>query len=303
MLGLALGAGYSVVRHQFDRRLRSPEDVERTFGVPVMATIPLSGDMRGQDGQTLNLSVMEAPSSKGSGASEAFRKLRTNLAFSHVDNPPRIIVVTSPKPGDGKSTIAANLAAAIAFGGQKVTLVDGDLRRPTVARSMGLPEGGGLTDLLAGAVSLEDVVQEHPEISGLRILGAGRIPPNPSEVLASSYVREIVRSLLDRVDYVVLDTAPVLPVADGSEVAALADGTLLGARHGVTTDAQVKRAVAALRQLDVTVLGTVLNRVPARRKSEYSYTYKAAGATEEAGRSRHSRRQRRAASASSGEIS
>ena len=118
-------------------------------------------------------------------ASEAFRKLRTNLMYMNVDNPPRVVVVTSPLPGDGKSTVAANLAAAIDSSGQNVVLIDGDLRRPTVATWFGLVEGVGLTDVLAGRIPVEDALQTTPEHPNLRILGAGAIPPNPSELLGS----------------------------------------------------------------------------------------------------------------------
>jgi Mrp family chromosome partitioning ATPase len=109
--------------------------------------------------------------------------------------------------------------------------------------------------------------------SSLYVLASGPTPPNPSEVLASSYVRDVIRSLLDSVDYVVIDTAPLLPVADGSEVAALADGTLLVARHGLTTDTNVERAAQTLRRVDAKLLGVVLNRTPVKRNNEYGYTY------------------------------
>jgi capsular exopolysaccharide synthesis family protein len=125
--------------------------------------------------------------------------------------------------------------------------------------------------VLIQQIALADALQHAG--STLYVLASGPTPPNPSEVLASSYVRDVIRSLLDQVDYVVIDTAPLLPVADGSEVAALADGTLLVARHGVTTDTNVQRAAQTLRRVDAKLLGVVLNRTPVRRNNEYGYTY------------------------------
>jgi capsular exopolysaccharide synthesis family protein len=137
---------------------------------------------------------------------------------------------------------------------------------------LGLPSPVGLTSVLIHQIALSDALQHAG--SSLYVLASGPTPPNPSEVLASSYVRDVIRSLLDSVDYVVIDTAPVLPVADGSEVAALADGTLLVARHGVTTDTSVRRAVEALNRVDARLLGVILNRLPIKRNDrDYGYTY------------------------------
>jgi capsular exopolysaccharide synthesis family protein len=159
----------------------------------------------------------------------------------------------------------------LAEAGFSVCLVDADLRRPTVAKVLGLLSPVGLTSVLIHQIELSEAMQNAG--SSFYVLTSGPTPPNPSEVLASSYVRDVIRSLLDKVDYVVVDTAPLLPVADGSEVAALADGTLLVARHGLTTDTHVKRAVDTLAQVDAKLLGVVLNRVPSKRKNDYGYTY------------------------------
>jgi capsular exopolysaccharide synthesis family protein len=140
-----------------------------------------------------------------------------------------------------------------------------------VARTLGLAGPVGLTSVLIQQIGLSEALQSAGP--NLYVLASGPVPPNPSEVLASTYVRDIIRSLLDKVDYVVIDTAPLLPVSDGSEVAALADGTLLVAKYESTTDNQVKRAVATLRGVDAKLIGVVLNRAPRRRASEYGYSY------------------------------
>src|SRR5262249_52417949 len=124
--GMLLGLAYALIRKQFDRRLRSTEEVEKQFAIPVIGTIPQSQHMRREDDKEPALAVTSTSAARSGSAAEAFRKLRTNLAYMDVDHPPRVIVVTSPKQSDGKSTIAATLAAAIAIGGQPVTLIDGD---------------------------------------------------------------------------------------------------------------------------------------------------------------------------------
>jgi capsular exopolysaccharide synthesis family protein len=227
---------------------------------------------------------------------ENFRQLRANLQFANVDEHPRVIAVTSSIPEEGKTTVAINLASTLAEAGFSVCLVDADLRRPTVAKVLGLVSPVGLTSVLIQQIALNDALQHAG--STLYVLASGPTPPNPSEVLASSYVRDVIRSLLESVDYVVIDTAPLLPVADGSEVAALADGTLLVGRHGVTTDANVQRSAQALQRVDAKLIGVVLNRTPVRRNNrEYGYTYYRTSDTPHSlqnGKDRSSRRARRA---------
>jgi non-specific protein-tyrosine kinase len=202
---------------------------------------------------------------------ENFRQLRANLQFANVDEHPRVIAVTSSVPTEGKTMVSINLASTLAEAGFTVCLVDADLRRPTIAKQLGLVSPVGLTNVLLQQIDLLQALQDAG--SNLYVLSSGPTPPNPSEVLASSYVREVIRSLLERVDYVIVDTAPLLPVADASEVAALSDGTLLVARHMLTTETQVSRSVATLRGVDAKLIGVVLNRVPTKRTSEYGYTY------------------------------
>src|SRR5262249_47459695 len=152
-----------------------------------------------------------------------FRKLRTNLAYMDVDNPPRVIVVTSPKQSDGKSTVAANLAAAIAIGGQQVTLIDGDLRRPTVADSLAIVAGARLTAVLMGRAPPDEVMQDRPDVPGMRVLASGAIPPNPSELLGSKAMQSLVSELAQDA-MVIIDAPPLLPVTDAAVLTRSADG-------------------------------------------------------------------------------
>ena len=260
LLGLLLGCVYALVRHQFDRRLRSSEEVEKAFGVPVIGLIPQSTSMREEDGKALQLAVTGDSAASTAGAAEAFRKLRTNLAFMDVDKPPRIIVVTSPKQSDGKSTIAANLAAAIAVGGQPVTLIDGDLRRPTVADSLAMVDGAGLTDVLVGRVSADEVVQAHPDVPGLRVLASGAIPPNPSELLGSQTMRQLITDLAKDA-MVIVDAPPLLPVTDAAVLTRSADGAIVVISHGGTLDSELSVSLNHLAQVHGRALGIVFNRM------------------------------------------
>ena len=260
--GLLLGVGYAVLRSQLDRKLRRAEDIEREFGVTVAATIPASPAMSRKEGAHVPLVVtgprkLNDPVHSG----EAFLKLRTNLQFMDIDNPPRVIVVTSPLPGDGKSTIAANLAAALSMSDRRVVLVDGDLRRPVVAESFGLVEGAGLTDVLIGRVDFADVAQQVAVLPNLFVLAAGGTPPNPSELLGSKAMRRLLNRLADSGYIVIIDAPPLLPVTDAAVLTASADGALVVVTAGQTLDTQLSAALTSLQAVQGHTLGVVLNRV------------------------------------------
>jgi capsular exopolysaccharide synthesis family protein len=261
--GLLLGVGYAVLRSQLDRKLRRAEDIEREFGVTVAATIPASPAMSRKKGAHVPL-VVTGPRKTNDPvhSGEAFLKLRTNLQFMDIDNPPRVIVVTSPLPGDGKSTVAANLAAALSMSDRRVVLVDGDLRRPVVAESFGLVEGAGLTDVLIGRVDFVDVAQQVPMLPNLYVLAAGGIPPNPSELLGSKAMRKLLERLADAGYIVIIDAPPLLPVTDAAVLTASADGALVVVTAGQTLDTQLCAALTSLHAVQGHTLGVVLNRVP-----------------------------------------
>jgi capsular exopolysaccharide synthesis family protein len=219
-------------------------------------------------GVALQLAVTGPTASGSAGVAEAFRKLRTNLAYMDVDQPPRVIVVTSPKQSDGKSTIAANLAAAIAIGGQRVTLVDGDLRRPTVADSLAILDGAGLTDVLVGRVTAEEVMQDHPDVPGLRVLASGAIPPNPSELLGSQAMRHLIEELSADA-MVIIDAPPLLPVTDAAVLTRSTDGAIVVISHGGTLDTELQAALNNITTVHGRALGIVFNRM--RRSASGGY--------------------------------
>ncbi|GAB2478946.1 tyrosine-protein kinase domain-containing protein [Jatrophihabitans fulvus] len=264
LLGLLLGAAVAVVRDLLDNRIKNAESLAKTADAPVMGVIV--------EDPSIKTAPIAARSDARTTRAENFRQMRANLQFANVDDHPRVLAVTSSIPAEGKTSVAINLAATLAEAGFTVCLVDADLRRPTVASVLGLTGAVGLTNVLIQQVELHDALQTVEP--NLYVLASGPTPPNPSEVLASTYVRDAIRSLLDTIDYVVIDTAPLLPVADGSEVAALADGTLLVARQNVTTETHVKHASQNLSRVDARLLGVVLNRVPVRRgERDYGFEY------------------------------
>jgi capsular exopolysaccharide synthesis family protein len=270
VLGLLLGLGYAVLRSQLDRRLRSAAAVEQQFGVTVVGAIPGDPGLQHDPDEPAQIAVFEEnATAQRAGSAEAFRKLRTNLRFMDVDNPPRVIVVTSPQQGDGKSTVAANLAAAIAASGEKVTLVDGDLRRSTVAQSFGLVEGVGLTDVLVGRVDVADVTQVPAQHGNLAILGAGAAPPNPSELLGSQTMRALLRQLAED-SIVIVDAPPLLPVTDAAVLTAVTDGAFVVISTGKTLDTELEAALNHIEAVSGRTLGVVFNRVP-RRDSDSGY--------------------------------
>jgi capsular exopolysaccharide synthesis family protein len=209
-----------------------------------------------------------------SGRSEAYRQIRTNMQFVDVDNPPRVIAVTSAISNEGKSMTAINLAVALAETGARVCLVGADLRKPTLAESLGLVADVGLTTVLIGKAPIESVLQDAGR--NLRVLTSGPVPPNPSELLISAHAREVIREIAAQFDFTIIDSAPLLPVTDGAEVAALADATLLVVRSGKTTRDQAARAIEALAKVGERPVGVVLNMVTRTRggyDTEYGYYY------------------------------
>lgn len=249
LFGLVVGVAAAVLRGALDVRLRTATATEAIAGAPVLAVIP-------RDKATPGHPLVIEPGSQGPRA-EAYRQLRTNLRFVAVDEAPRVIAITSAMAGEGKTTTALNLAAALAEVGHQVRLVESDLRRPTLAASLGLVGEVGLSTALLGASPIADAAQ--PLGDHLSVLTSGALPPNPSEVLRSEQMRTLLGDLSEAADYTIIDTAPLLPVTDGVEVASMADATLLVVRVGRTTHPQVTAAIAALAHVGVHPVGVVLN--------------------------------------------
>ncbi|MCA1721071.1 MAG: CpsD/CapB family tyrosine-protein kinase [Actinobacteria bacterium] len=204
---------------------------------------------------------------------EAFRQLRTNLQFLEVDEPVRSFVITSSVPKEGKSTTACNLAITLAQAGVRTLLIEGDLRRPRIADYLGLEGAIGVTNVLIGQVPLQDALQ--PWGNGtLSVLASGPLPPNPSELLASRGMHELLAEVEKSFDMVIIDAPPLLPVTDAAILSTMTGGALLGVRCRSTKRDQLRRAADALEAVDARVLGAVLNMVPRRGPDAYySYGY------------------------------
>ncbi|HET8617228.1 MAG TPA: polysaccharide biosynthesis tyrosine autokinase [Actinomycetales bacterium] len=262
LVGLALGVGIAVLRETLDTSVKGESDIKDVTDAPVLGGIAYDSEAGKRP-----LIVQNDPHSP---RAEAFRQLRTNLQFVDAANHPRSIVITSSVPGEGKSTSTANLAITLAAAGSSVVLIEGDLRRPRVAEYMGLEGAVGLTNVLIGQASLDDVLQ--PWGNGrLQVLACGPVPPNPSELLGSQPMNDALRELERRFDYVIIDCPPLLPVTDAAVVSRLAGGTVVVVGSAKINREQLRRAMETLAAVDANVLGVVMNMLPVKGPDSYSY--------------------------------
>ena len=262
VLGLIVGAGAAALRESIDTTVRSSETLVKATGAPVLSAIPFDAKA--------DKAPLIIDGSAQSTRAEAMRQLRTNLQFVNVDQPLKTLVVTSAMPSEGKTSTSINLGIAFAEAGKRVILIDADLRRPKVAEYLGLEGAVGLTNLLAGQVAIGDALQPWGG-SGLWVLPSGSVPPNPSELLASRNMADLLAALGSGFDMVIIDTPPLLPVTDAAVMSTVADGCLLVTRHGKTTNAQASAAAAALTAVGAKLYGCVLNRAPKKSSGDYAY--------------------------------
>lgn len=205
--------------------------------------------------------------------SEAFRTLRTNIQFSSIDKPIRSIVITSSGPGEGKSTVSINIAAAIAQAEKKVLLIDCDLRKPTLHKTFNMSSLKGLTNILVENIDYKDVVFTDQEIEGLDIIASGPVPPNPAELLGSNRMKSFIEMMKDIYDMVILDTPPVGLVTDSALLSTIVDGTILVCSVGEADINGTKRAKDLLDKVKANILGVVLNKIPVNDGGYYKYHY------------------------------
>lgn len=264
LIGLVLGVALALVRDLLDNSVKSGDEIEEVAGAPVMAGIGLD---RGLSKHPLLTDI------KGySPRSEAFRMLRTNLQYLDLDNPPKSLVITSAVAAEGKTSTATNLAVALAQAGRRVLLVDGDLRRPRIARILGLEGSVGLTTVLVGRTKLEESIQRHAA-SGVHFLASGPTPPNPTEILQSHATHELLSRLRETFDAVIIDAPPLLPVADAAILGTATDGTILVTRYGRTHKDELKSAAQRIEKVGGRLFGIVLNMIPRRANEGYYYYY------------------------------
>jgi succinoglycan biosynthesis transport protein ExoP len=269
LAGLAVGVGGALTRNALDISVKSPDQLQEIAGAPNLGIIAYDAEVSKRP-----LTVHEDPQSS---RSEAFRQLRTNLRFVDVDNPRKVLVVTSSLPGEGKTTTVVNLAIALASAESRVLVIEADLRRPKVADVLGLERNVGLTSVLSGRVHVQQAIQVWGG-GYFDVLTSGPLPPNPSELLASQHMAAMLRDLRNEYDVVLIDTPPLLPVTDAAAVAPATDGAIVLCRYKQTTRTQMDTAVAALRSVATPLLGTVFTMVPSsgpRAYAQYNSYYRA----------------------------
>lgn len=260
-LGMLAGFALAVARRSLDTTIKTAEQLGKIAGVPTLGNV--STDRRMSKAPL----IVHAP--YGARAEE-IRKIRTNLRFVDIDKAHKAILVTSAVAAEGKTSIACNLAISLAEAGKRVIFVDADLRQPRSARYLGLPNGAGLTDVLVGAVPFSAATQVWGK-QLLTVLTSGSTPPNPSELLGSQQMRELLAELRQSYDVIIVDGPPLLPVADAVATASLCDGALMVVRRASTRQEQLRDALELLRNAEVLVLGTVLNFGSAPSGQPYEY--------------------------------
>lgn len=267
VLGLILGLGTALLIEYLDDSITSKEALEDALGgAPVLGIIPVDTAVRPGVSRVASI---EAPMS---GSAEAYRSLRTAVQFLGLERETTVVLVTSPRLGDGKTTTAVNLAVSMAKSGQRVVLAGFDLRRPRFHEFLDVDETVGLTSVITGDTTLVDALQPVREVEGLEVLASGPLPPNPAEVLATRHVAEVLATLRTGFDTVVIDCPPLLPVTDAAVLAPLADVVLLVARAGSTGVHDLERSLETLRQVQAPPAGSVFNAVTAEFGG-YGYGY------------------------------
>lgn len=264
VLGLLLGVGLAFLVDALDERIRSVADLELlSGGLPSLAVIPMVE--KGHDE-----AFVAARDDARSPQAEAYRSLRTAVKFAGLDRTLKVIQITSPAQGEGKTTAVANLAVALAQGGDRVAIVCCDLRRPRVQDRFGVPLTPGLTDVLLGDATLADALRRYD--ANVLILPAGSPPPNPSELLSSSKAAAVIKALAEEFDVVLVDSTPVLPVTDALVVSRFVDATVVVVDSRSTARKAVRRTLQMLAQINAPVLGVVFNGV-ATDAGGYGYGY------------------------------
>ena len=289
MAGVLAGAGAGLLAEKLDRVFHSADDIKDSTSLPVLGTIPFNKELKkramgkGKPQKATNASPSSQPSwlnrYNASPFLEAFRSLSANLNFVNPDQPVRSLVVSSAAPADGKSTTATFLAQAAAAMGQRVLLVDGDMRRPQVHQRTDLPNVWGLSNVISNEVKVDDVIQRSPIEDNLFVLTAGQIPPDPTRILSSRKMHNLVEYLQEDFDLVIFDAPPLLGLADARLLAAHTDGMVLVVGMGRTYRAVVTQVLSALKMSHARVLGVVANGIKNYTTSNHSYHYQYYAAT------------------------
>jgi len=277
-LGVLIGLGLVYLAEMTDRSFKGPDDVVSRLGAPVIAHMPAidykklvsASDIEPGTGLSPVLCVHYRPKSRDA---EAIRGIRTAIFFGNQSNTTRLIQFTSAQAGDGKSTLACNVAISIAQSGKRVILVEADLRRPSFSNVFGKNPDIGFSQVLEGSDRWQDNLLTFPEIPNLAVLPSGQRPQHPAELLTGPLLAETLDQMKEAYDYVIVDTPPLLPVTDPCSVAARADGVILVVQMGRNTRPNAERACSLLETLGVRLLGNVMNRMTKDGGYGYGYGY------------------------------
>jgi len=279
MLGLATGVGLAFLLEGLDNTIRTTEQAQAVSGLASLGMIPL-GSKAARDGasskrlviasskEAVELVTQVRPQSQ---MAESYRALRTSLLLSNLGAPPKVIMVTSALPQEGKTTTSINCAIVLAQKGVRVLLVDADLRRPSIHKTLGMGPRSGLSNVLTGSTTLEQVIAHPSILPNLDVLPAGTPPPNPAELLASANMRDVLAQLGEQYDHIVVDTPPSLSVTDAVVLSQRADAVVLVIRSGHTTKQALRRARDILARVNAKVVGVLLNAVDLSSPDYYYY--------------------------------
>jgi capsular exopolysaccharide synthesis family protein len=263
-IGLALGVGITILRTAVDTRIRGEAELRKVTDASILGGIAFDADAAKKP----LLTQVDGQSPRA----ESFRQIRTNLQFAHVSHSSKSVVITSSLPGEGKSTTAVNMAIAMAKAGQRVALVDADLRRPMVGEYLGLDGNAGLTTVLVGNGTLENLMQRWGK-DDLYVLTSGQIPPNPSELLGSATMNKLIADLEQHYDAVIIDAPPLLPVTDAAVLAQRVGGVVVVVGSQIVRSTDIQKSLSALEMVGADVLGIIINRLPAKDPDANRYGY------------------------------
>jgi len=279
VLGITSGVGLAFLLEGMDNTVRTTEQAQMISALPSLGMIPLGSKSRNNGNGTGRLALTSSrevvelvtqvrPQSQ---MAESYRALRTSLLLSSLGAPPKVIMVTSARPQEGKTTTAINSAIVLAQKGVRVLLVDADLRRPSVHKTLGMGPRSGLSNVLTGNATLEQAIAPSPILPNLFVLAAGSPPPNPAELLASLNMKDVLNELREQFDHVVIDTPPTLSVTDAVVLSPRVDAIILVIRSGQTTKQALRRARDILMQVNAHVTGVLLNAVDLTSPDYYYY--------------------------------
>ncbi|MSP59298.1 MAG: polysaccharide biosynthesis tyrosine autokinase [Myxococcales bacterium] len=276
VLGLVLGMGLVIALELLDNTVKSQDDIENGLGLPLLGILPSipSPVTEGIDPQAVAQRDLYVAQSPGSAVSECARSIRTSLLFASPDRPFKVLLIASTGPREGKTTTAVGIGITMAQSGNRVLIIDGDLRRPRIHRTFGVPSSAGLSTLILGESTIEEAVK-NTGIERLFIMPAGPVPPNPAELLQSERYGDVIKALSERFDRIIIDSPPVGVVTDALVMSARADGIVLVLRSGITQKKLVYRTRRTLLDIKAHIYGAVLNDVDlTTRAGQYYYYYR-----------------------------